>query len=870
MKQHNFKSHLLYAIVSLLSICMARAITADAQSRWIAHPAFDNSPIRSIDTPDATYYIVHQQPYNRTQEYYNYPTSTVFLRSKSDPSAPIVPLAHSHAMAQYAVAWSTYSPQADALVLGYADGSVDLIPRTGKGVRISSLAQSQIPDMWHIRYISVDPTTGNPWIATGSGYMGIDISTRKPLVVKTLNTPINGIAPLAGSIVVLSGGKLYESASPRPASFADFSPIAGISNCQALLHLSATELGAVCGTPGGACQLKLLTRDNAGGWKTSTLCSDTFFALSANETYINRFECNFIPNRDGFLLYSDTKIWQLSRGTDSTPASVRSITSDGRHQALSSWDFNTFHYYASRGSFRSEQVSADRVLRWTPQGISLRPQAPTAFIGIDITYSPQYGMLVNNHGYSAMTAASVQNQPTLLCGYKNGSWTTYSQAYWENRPRSMDGNNDLTYTYNLHVNRFPIQNPHGVLIDPVYPDRVWMGSMFSGAGCLNLADIRSDAIHFGSASDPLGGYPGFHEEVPVDTWRVACCFSPPVADKGGRIWFAHSTVVNIDGHGPIVLKYMDADSRGKLYADHNSVQYPFMKTLEVESQGNGNFFSCQVHSLSFPGHENKLIICPNNADTRINILDHNGTPDDPSDDTLIHVHEFRDANGAVTTFAYVNDIAENPANGELFIATQRGLFRITLANTVVRDVMNADRFTPFNTGTGASLTNLGHINKLCFDPQGRLWIGTATQGLLCADPESGKLLAEYTMANSPLPSDMIYGLCWNPDTNSMMVTTAMGAMELFPHLNDTHSGHASLFPSSLRPGYNGELSIRNLRTNRTVTILNSKGEKMAEFRNGSDTEIRWTPRTPAGTPLPAGIYTVEITGQDPISLPVLQ
>lgn len=864
-------------ITSLFALAIAvilHFVPVNAQ-RWVSHPAFDNSPVRIIDSPDATYYLVHQQLYSKSKNAYSSPSTTIFEKRKNTATDAITPLAAKHALHPSPIATAAYSPQGKALVVAYTDGTIDIFDSASGDHRFTELAKGSLPGMAQIRDISFDPATGNPWIATDCGIFTINLSQMMGEPFIFLSRRVNGIAPTSSSLLLLSGGSILESKSLTPTSSGQFTPLPGISNVTTLLPLSGNEAAVIVGTPGGNCELRLLTRNSDGSWTATKLCNDTFQTLADDATILNRFECNFLPNRDGYLLFSKTKLWQLTRSAGDKSATVRSIPMDAAYSPIGSWDAETFHYYSLRGQFRQQPVSMDQnsnpTLQFSASGKEYRPEAPSAFIGNAAAYSPNYGLLINNHGFVPLFEYLGRCEPILLSGYKDGKWTQFSQAYDCNRPRSLDGNQQLINTYNSYRNVFPFANPHGVLVDPINPDRVWMGSMFCGAACMNLADPKADIIRLTAPSDQFAQTPGYRKEFENDQWLGICCLSAPAIDSDNRLWFAQSSLKQINERKDFTLKYIEPDDRRKLYADPTGVEAPVLKTLTVNSQGQCNFWSCGVLPIHNSQNKNKIVIFTN-IPSELTILDHNGTLEDSSDDKTRKIERIIDETGISNTFYRVSDWIENPVTGEVYMATLFGAFGFFPDAKVTDLSIQGRRLLPKGKNGVSDLINVGLINKFAFDPSGRLWIGTHNQGLVCCDGDAKTVLAEYNTSNSPLPSNTIVGLCWNPDRNSMMVTTLMGSVELFPEEtapSDAQKSSATIFPTSIEPGYLGELSIRNLPANQDIYILNEKGDRVATFHNLDKCEIRWNLRNDKGERLPSGIYKIEIGRLTTILLPIL-
>lgn len=93
-------------------------------------------------------------------------------------------------------------------------------------------------------------------------------------------------------------------------------------------------------------------------------------------------------------------------------------------------------------------------------------------------------------------------------------------------------------------------------------------------------------------------------------------------------------------------------------------------------------WSCKVAAARHQGNENLIVVCMNNYDDNIIILDHKGTPGDISDDEYRIFSAIRDSAGQLSEFARINNIVEDPVTGQMLLSTiERHLFSIRVRNS---------------------------------------------------------------------------------------------------------------------------------------------------------------------------------------------
>ena len=120
-----------------------------------------------------------------------------------------------------------------------------------------------------------------------------------------------------------------------------------------------------------------------------------------------------------------------------------------------------------------------------------------------------------------------------------------------------------------------------------------------------------------------------------------------------------------------------------------------------------------------------------------------------------------------------------------------------------------------------------------------------------------KVLTTYTTGNSGLPSDIIDGLCYNPENGSMMVSTEKGLVEAF--LNESEvSGSAQVraYPNPVRPGFMGTVTIDMLPDGSMVKIMDGAGRMVRELGEATDGSVEWDITNHNRRRVPAGVYYI--------------
>lgn len=128
--------------------------------------------------------------------------------------------------------------------------------------------------------------------------------------------------------------------------------------------------------------------------------------------------------------------------------------------------------------------------------------------------------------------------------------------------------------------------------------------------------------------------------------------------------------------------------------------------------------------------------------------------------------------------------------------------------------------------------------------------------------DGSEILKTYTHSNSRLPDDIVYGLCFNPDNNSMMISTDKGLAELYLSSASAENGKSDVksYPNPVRPDYYGYVTITGLADNALVKIVDSAGNLIKELGFAAVGEITWDVTNLNMKRVPTGVYYVMASG----------
>lgn len=857
-------------------ICMVQVYAYG--EKWELHPSFDNSPVRIMDSKEQTYFLVHQQLYRKGAGGYDFPTLTLFSYDKTSQEKSISPLSAHVNLSSADIRLADYSPIGKYLIIVYTDGGIDVVYDDNNLFFINILKECNTPGMSHVNSVTFEPETGDAWIATDAGYLHINAENLSEAEINILGISLSSICRFGNKIVAISDEAAREApANPMPKSFSLFTKIDAVITPSVLLPLDTENFAYIQGAPGSARPL-MNANYSDGSWKTSRLLAtnENFYSRGSNESLVSRYESNFIPNRNGYLAYTTSKAFQIK--AENGHVEVVTIMLDKNPVTLGSWDFENFWFYQDRGQFVNRHVlfdpSISSTAMWSGSEELLRPDAPAAFIATHLSYSPAYGHLVINHGQAWEIGNTSQLTPALLSYLgSRGKWGICSQAY--TIPASVAADASLKSIYEKNINKFPIADPHGLTIDPIYSDWIACGSMFGGVMLQNISDVSRDVIRFGSENDTFSNFPGFVAATPVQTWGTMSCFSNVVCDSDGNMWVLFSNPFQKNGSSAKAqIKYLTPEVRKQLYNSSASEikNLENWKTIDLPTDRYPSW-DCKILAPNHKHNKNKIFAFMMGLDNDTFILDHNGTLDDHSDDKILKISKIVDRYGKILDPNYFTDVAEDPNNGDIIITSIYGVFVFNLSSEINNETIEGKNLTLRNGEQGSIVPENSHVNKVIFDSDGRMWIGTNNQGVVGISRDRSKVIARYGTSNSPLPSDCVYGLGWNPESRSLMISTKLGLAEVFPDVATEYDNSVSampyVMPDNVVPDYNGNVEIRNLTPNRSVVIRDQKGKTVRSISSGTSYMAQWNLKDDKGARVPGGRYFVIVDGCNPIELVVL-
>ena len=858
---------------------------------WVRHPAFHRQAERIIPAGERTYLHLHQHRHiDAGSSVDSINRSTIFFvdhpKEVEGDSAEMKALAAVWPQLPVAVRYASYNPVQRYLAMACENGELWILPDNGTPYRIAGTEQTHRPGRKRVKSLTFDTEGNKIWIATEFGYMTADPERRILTDVRSTETPLDWIADVEGNIVAIAdetawsvtpdSGNATATLSPLPiaASSAPEHVVKGgkLTDPRVIMPLTGRTFAFFGprrdGTTGkSVCSATLLD----GKWHIMQIGDDEFRQTTANESLNSTVYSLAVPNRDGYYLAANNFGYQLMRGSEpdlenDNPLSTLNAKLLKRRNKVAenwrisgSWDLDRFTFFFPFQGVYSRDNHDDA---WGNRSPYFTFNGPAAPLSPYMTYHPDYGLVTLNASNSYIIPATTMRIPLLISALKENRWHDLSPLTNSTDPEVTKNYEGTPGAY------FPIVDPDGIAIDPNNQALAFSGSLISGWARYNLAEPSETPVHAGSPLDYCRSNNTFYEVYPTPkSWNRACPISAPSFDAEGNLWMLYNDMdakASEEGYPAYINYYTAADLKDmrNAHTDASTFREPRVLTVNLTDEVT-NYR--KFLALSHESNRHLIVIAPGGFQDPLFILDHNGTPDDPADDRMARLDMLSDPAGRNVMHNNITALWEDQSTGELWVGSDNGPFMVRPSECFDHPgrAYRPGAMSEGERGSMALLQSL-QVNAFCTDPTGRMWLGTDRAGLLALTPGRDRIAAHITEEMSPLPSDRVYGLCWNPERNAVMVSTDQGLAEFFPADITAGGAHGSVkaIPGILTPTHSGAVTFTGLRAGLEVEITDAEGNIAASGVVHPDGVWQWEARDGEGRRVRPGKYILTASGSD--------
>lgn len=567
------------------------------------------------------------------------------------------------------------------------------------------------------------------------------------------------------------------------------------------------------------------------------LSDGKFIALCGNNNLIRIYEADINANR---LVYPKE-------------ISVNGLSfiypdADGNYYLYSS---DTIYKVSQAGEVTTESIPAtlrgDKIGLW--KGLDSMWAGDTSGIGNYSVSGNEVTILSDKYVPDAMTVRKVGRL------YTSPSGKIYASSFGNshNLPAFKDKNNELYYVNiikegtvrdvtplefevqcanNQSLSRAPygFKDGYDIVEDPDDPDAYYVGSMWDGV--YRIKDRKQTHKYYKDNSTLVEVIENFGLRA------LSMDF-----DRLGNLWVGNDAMSS----QPYVLHMLSAEGLKK---DKTTVADWKKFNIDVLGERDMKVYACKKSNMIFyfsGAYECAIVAYDMKGTTSV------------ADDIFYSWEGFVDQDGKKYNYTYVYSIAEDK-DGRVWIGTTDGVIEITRPAEATNPNMRINRIkVPRNDGTNYAdyLLASQNVFAIAVDNSNRKWLATETAGVYLVNEDGSQILEHYDMDNSILPSNTVYAVACDPNSNSVYFGTEFGLVEYSGTSAPAHEDYSEVYayPNPVRPDYTGWITVKGLMDNSLVKIADAAGNVL--FQGVSEGGmITWDGCNTSGQRVKTGVYYV--------------
>ena len=149
------------------------------------------------------------------------------------------------------------------------------------------------------------------------------------------------------------------------------------------------------------------------------------------------------------------------------------------------------------------------------------------------------------------------------------------------------------------------------------------------------------------------------------------------------------------------------------------------------------------------------------------------------------------------------------------------------------------------------------------DGNNQKWVATDGAGVFLFAEDGKRTLQHFTKDNSPLPTNSIRSLAYEPQSGKIYMGTPNGlvAFQGNAYAPSENLKEVEVYPNPIRPNYTGLLTVRGLQSDCVVKITDIVGNAVFETTTTGGS-IQWDLRSFSGERVRSGVYLIFVTTND--------
>ena len=780
-------------------------------SGWKMHPIFDEEVTHVVETPGYVYFTSKNMADNEWNEVF----LSLFRYDKKGEE--VVSLSTDNLLNGNSVRDVIYNPAKGYLAVLYKDYNMDFIHNDGKVTNMPYYRQNGSGLDKRVNSMNIDVEGDRLYLATGFGYVAINDKKFEIAETGVYDFPLQSFCRWGNYYLAIRDNILYKApVGAKRISPEDFVEVNSFPGTLKIFPVSDNNIVLVSGEKGNYTFSRLINEGDE--IKTEQLFSGSVFNIDYNSVGLNISTSSgvFLMNREGDLKFVDKP-----SGYENASASTTNMADVWMAE--------------KRKGLGLLRYSGEK---WNMKKDFMLPNAPSPFASVSYANHPDKGLLVLNYGYNPQTLGLCESIPFELSSYKNGKWNNHSPAY----------------TNPSRTNIMMLTN--GMVIDPDYPNYVYITSCHNGIVRLNL-DNSSDIIHLSRSNDPDAGKAGFETLVQASEYLpIFANFSAPYFDSHGNMWMNYADWDDRESPNPHLYCWTREDRLATITS--GQIKLPQLVEIDTEVPVSNTAF---VVPLLKTG-KGLLVHVASRYDEYLVVVDTKDTPLDTSDDKVYRFTEYTDTDGNSIEVRNIRYLWEDPTTGYVWICHLNGVCYFDPG--AVTDGKYELHRVKVSRNDGTSLADYlldgVTVNQLTTDASGRKWFATAGGGVVCTTSDGREIISEFNTDNSPLPDNVVYGIGYNSKDNSLILSTAQGFAEYFlPADGGNVKKDIKAYPNPVRPDFSGYVTITDIPEGSLVKITDASGNLVKELGPMSGFEILWDISDTSYHRVSSGVYYILVS-----------
>ena len=349
-----------------------------------------------------------------------------------------------------------------------------------------------------------------------------------------------------------------------------------------------------------------------------------------------------------------------------------------------------------------------------------------------------------------------------------------------------------------------------IALHPKNPE-VYVGAYWNGI--IRYNEETKEAVHYNKDNSILQGVVGDFARTRISSLAF---------DKDENLWIS-----NFGSTKPLVVKTKE------------DLWYSF-----------GVPGATNLTDIVFDDNDNKWVVVAGVGNGLI-VFNENESLADPTDDKIRYITR----NNSEITGNKVNCLAKD-LDGSIWVGTDEGPVVFDCGDPFAIACRGNTRKVVVDD-IPAPLLKSEDILSIGIDGANRKWFGTRN-GIFIQSSDGTSQEMKFDSKNSPLLTDVITELTFNPLTGEMFIFTTGGIQSFKTSTTgggNSHSSEVYAYPNPVRPEYHGPIAIKGLVRDANVKITDISGKLIYETKAFGGQAI-WDGNDYNGTRAATGVYLV--------------